>query len=219
MNILKKLKLPFVIDKTLSEKFSQVFAFAEIKLINPDGSIAHKHKQVIHSLNANFLMAFYAGFNEYTTAANYGFTAPFTTNHSVIDLTNVNVQPASTNILSSKGDTNNSNTGIVVGTGVPTVAPLTYNLTSKITSGVGAGQLSYVQQSSALGVTVLANDSSLVVTRTFINNSGAPITVKEFGIQACVASPYLYLVDPISPATTVNALQTLSIAVTFKITT
>jgi hypothetical protein len=77
--------------------------------------------------------------------------------------------------------------GIVVGSGDTPNSINTYALASKIAHGSGSGQLAY-------GATVFEDvsnpsggDLQFRVTRTFTNNSGASVTVKEIGIYGTVA--------------------------------
>jgi len=71
--------------------------------------------------------------------------------------------------------------GIVVGTGTTPNSTSTYALASIITHGVGAGQLSYGNQTFE-PLTISGNDVYFRVIRTFTNSSGASITVNEVGL-------------------------------------
>jgi len=76
---------------------------------------------------------------------------------------------------------NASDYGIVVGTGTNAVALTDTKLQTLITTGVGAGQLSYGATSFTMPVTS-GNDRYFEVIRSFSNSSGADITVNEIGI-------------------------------------
>jgi hypothetical protein len=83
--------------------------------------------------------------------------------------------------------------GIVLGTNDTPVSIGQYNLQSPISHGTGAGQLSY----GATNVESLVKDTTWYfrVIRTFTNNSGASITVKEMGLFVRLgmsSSPYYY---------------------------
>ena len=93
--------------------------------------------------------------------------------------------------------------GIVVGTGDTPVTADDYNLASKIAHGTGAGQLSY-------GAVTLydpfVSDYTVKqrIARSFTNNSGADITVKEIGlIVKTSVDNYLVMIirDVITPLT------------------
>jgi hypothetical protein len=73
-----------------------------------------------------------------------------------------------------------STAGIVVGTSDTPVTLSQYNLQAPISHGTGAGQLSY----GATTVEPLVKDTTWYfrVIRTFTNNSGASITVREIGL-------------------------------------
>jgi len=83
-------------------------------------------------------------------------------------------------MLATAGD-GDANYGIVLGTGVGAESNADYALGTKIASGTGSGQLDYGPQSF---VTPYVNGSYIdfVLSRSFYNASGSPITVTEFGL-------------------------------------
>lgn len=81
---------------------------------------------------------------------------------------------------SSNALSNDDTYGIVVGTGTDTPASDDFNLQTKILDGIGSGQLEYgacVTNSAQ----VIGANCDMVVTRTFMNGSGAAITIREVG--------------------------------------
>jgi hypothetical protein len=105
------------------------------------------------------------------------------------------------------GDTS---AGILVGTSDTPVSLAQYNLLGLITHGTGSGQLSY-------GATMVENltiDSTYYfrILRTFTNNSGASITVREIGLFLKPhGNSYMFARDvPTSPIT-VPAGSTLTL--------
>jgi len=84
--------------------------------------------------------------------------------------------------------------GIVVGSDPTPVAIDQYDLVARIAHGTGAGQLSY----GGTTVEVLSKTATtwrVIVVRTLTNQSGAAITVKEFGLFLRLTmgvSPYWY---------------------------
>jgi hypothetical protein len=73
--------------------------------------------------------------------------------------------------------------GIVVGSGNAAVTADDYKLATIITHGIGAGQLQ--AQAGVIQDVVLASPrASTRIDRTFINGSGAPVTVREIGIYS-----------------------------------
>lgn len=83
---------------------------------------------------------------------------------------------------STFGDAGDSAQGIVVGSSDTANTITTYALGSKISHGTGSGQLYY----SAMAYEEVSNpggsDLQFRMTRTFTNNSGATVTVKEVGL-------------------------------------
>ena len=83
--------------------------------------------------------------------------------------------------LGTLAELTNANYGIVVGTGVNAVTTSDYALQTPIANGAGAGQLSY-GLTGYVGTVTLPGSCTLQLTRTFINNSGGDITVKEIAL-------------------------------------
>lgn len=98
--------------------------------------------------------------------------------------------------------------GIQVGTGSTAPATGDTKLQTQIANGAGAGQLNYGAGGTGVA-TSAAGVSSLSLTRTFTNGSGAAITVNEVG-NVCqaqdnggVARNFLCIRDVLSPAVTI----------------
>ena len=97
--------------------------------------------------------------------------------------------------------------GILVGTGTDPVDITDYQLASKISHGTGSGQLSYGETSSYTDGSGLQQDRGM--QRSFDNNSGADITIKEIGMVLKIndgSSDYYIMVmrDVISDTTVPN---------------
>ncbi|RLI87201.1 MAG: hypothetical protein DRP01_02525 [Archaeoglobales archaeon] len=73
----------------------------------------------------------------------------------------------------------NDDGGLLVGTGTTEPTRDDYALESKIPHGTGAGQLYYYTTS------IIHGPDYVEVRRTFANQSGADITVREVGLVAC----------------------------------
>jgi hypothetical protein len=82
------------------------------------------------------------------------------------------------------GDTGDTSQGIVVGSSDTANTLNTYALGSKIGHGTGSGQLLYNPMTFEDIVNPSGNILQFRMTRVFTNNSGADITVKEFGLLA-----------------------------------
>ena len=113
--------------------------------------------------------------------------------------------------------------GIVVGSGTTANSTTTYALASLIPHGTASGQLSY---GSHTFDSLLVDGSTVYfkVIRTFTNNSGATITVKELGIyvKAYNSNAYEYVFciarDVLSTPIDVPATKTLTVRYKFSIT-
>ena len=86
--------------------------------------------------------------------------------------------------LSTLGDAGDVSQGIIVGGGDTPNSLMTYALASKIGHGTGSGQLIYSAESMEDVINPSGMDLQFRITRTFTNNSGVIVTVKEIGILA-----------------------------------
>lgn len=76
-----------------------------------------------------------------------------------------------------------TNWGIVVGTGDTPATNTDYKLETKLTEGVGAGNINHGD--STVGVAaVVGPNVDLTINRSFTNNTGSTITVKEVGMYS-----------------------------------
>ena len=92
------------------------------------------------------------------------------------------VQVSSASFLANAG-ANTDTYGILVGTGTTAPTIDDYRIETKITHGIGAGQLQY----SAVAFGAPTSDgavSHFTITRDFSNASGGPVTVREVGLVA-----------------------------------
>jgi hypothetical protein len=123
---------------------------------------------------------------------------------------------------------NDSSYGIVVGNGTSSVVINDYKLASQIAHGTGAGQLDYDTHTFTGPTVDTANNKAYFsITRSFVNRSGAAITVSECGIMArsywkdynAVRQDIKYLIirDLIDPPIQVANLATLTISYTFEV--
>lgn len=90
------------------------------------------------------------------------------------------VQVASTSFQANAGP-NIDTYGILAGTGTTAPAIDDYQMETKISHGIGAGQLQY----SAVAFGAPTSDgtvSHFTITRDFSNASGSPVTVREVGL-------------------------------------
>jgi len=88
----------------------------------------------------------------------------------------------------SNGGAGVTDMGIRVGTSEVAVAINQYSLQAPIAQGLGAGQMEHMAQTfSFIGVT--GNQCSFETQRVFVNNSGAPIAVRETATYMTVYYP------------------------------
>lgn len=83
--------------------------------------------------------------------------------------------------ISTLGDAGDVSQGILVGSGNTPNSLTTYALASKIGHGTASGQLLYGAESIEEVSNPSGMDLQFRVTRTFTNNTGSSVTVKELG--------------------------------------
>jgi len=91
------------------------------------------------------------------------------------------------------GAANNQALGIVIGTSNTPVSVSDYAMGSQITQGIGSGQMDHL--ATVINVSVVTDPNcDFLISRSFANNSGGLITVRESGI-------YIMLERSLSPFT------------------
>jgi len=81
--------------------------------------------------------------------------------------------------------------GIVVGTGSTAVTIDDYKLATQIMNGTGSGQMRHLASTPG-SPSVVGSDCSFLTSRTFLNNSGDSITIRESGIYCRCKGPTYY---------------------------
>jgi len=204
-----------------------------------DGKIIKVHKQKSHSFLMNFLaMIGSLMINQYNTYNNYYYFLAITGSWWSYDPNYTTVR----NTLNILDGANDSTYGIVVGTGTATPTPQDYRLGNQIGNGTGSGQLVYGAHSvsPAYGSTSLnngtttpttgvltpsGNTTSIQISRTFQNQSGASITVSETGIivEASLTNgdtEYVLIIhDLLSSPITIPNNGVMAITYTISVTT
>ena len=210
-----------------------------------DGKIIKVHKQRSHSFTYHFLAILAStlacSFNQFSGSVPYGYFFRITLGDYAQYAPNATV----VSVLDLNDSANDSQYGIVVGSGTATPTPMDYNLQSQIVNGTGSGQLVYgahtispapvsngsgnvytttTTPSSGL-LPVSGNTTSWQITRTFTNNSGASITVSEVGLISQIwvnssSSVFVLLAhDLLSSAITIPNNGVMAITYTISVTT
>lgn len=112
------------------------------------------------------------------------------------------------------------NQGMVLGSDVVVVTPSNFSVGTLINSGVGAGQIVYNTQVSIQGNTIVGQNTSFILQRTFSNNSGGNITVQAIAIYCNeTTGGFMYYLDSVAPADVIANGQVYTVQITFQITT
>jgi hypothetical protein len=148
--------------KLLSQKKAPARSWLKAFIVMLKGEFATRHLTSIGNANVSVV-------DETGTARNYPF-------HYANSVTAYYMN------LSTLGDAADVTQGIVVGTSDTPNTLTTYALGGKIATGTGSGQLIYGTESIEDVTNPSGNDLQFRITRTFTNNSGSTITVKEVGL-------------------------------------
>lgn len=136
------------------------------------------------------------------------------------------IRRSSLTLIGVKGGAADATLGTVVGTDNSPVTITDYVLGSQCTEGTGADQLNH-QLSVIVAPTVSGSDCYFKAQRNFINNSGAPVTVKEIGIYMMaeryaggggIYYDYMGIRDLLSSPYPVPIAGTLTVTYTIKVT-
>lgn len=107
--------------------------------------------------------------------------------------------------------------GIVVGTSDAAVSVTDYQLTALVADGTDAGQLQYGVQSFIVPATV-STSRTCTLSRTFANNSGGDIDIKEVGLIVKAATSYYFLIDRTLNAFTIVNATSATVSYIIKVT-
>lgn len=162
--------------------------FVGIKAWDARGRLTHDVTEESKSLVQAFLAAMLAAMSNSTLGGTHpdtGGSARTLTIHSGNNLL----------MYRAKGLVNDATEGIVIGTDA-TVVDITDNqLVAQIAEGTGSGQMTHQAQTYDSNITISDPDATFSTARTFNNNSGGSITVKETGIYAAMTRTVSTLSD------------------------
>jgi hypothetical protein len=148
--------------KLLSQKKAPARSWLKAFIVMLKGEFATRHGAAVGNGNVSAV-------DETGTARTYPSHASYTYSSYCLN-------------LSSLGDAGDVSQGIIVGTSDTPNTLTTYALGGKIAHGTGSGQLVYGTESIEDVTNPSGNDLQFRMTRTFTNNSGSTITVKEVGL-------------------------------------
>jgi len=204
-----------------------------------NGKIIKQHKQRSHSFLMNFMATIAtAMLNPYPNLSQYYYFR--VTNGTWYSWDDYNTIIRA--LFEVMDGANDSTYGIVVGTGTTPPTPNDFELTNQIVNGTGSGQLLYnaVTTSPAGGTSPISaqsttptsgvlspsgNTTSIQISRTFQNQSGASITVSEVGIISKAMAynnatvTFLIIHDLLSSAITIPNMSVMAITYTISVTT
>ena len=113
---------------------------------------------------------------------------------------------------------NDSDFGIVIGTGDTAVTNTDHKLETQLTEGAGAGNITHGEMIIGTAA-VVGTNVDMEIKRAFTNSTGSTITVKEAGLYA-FTSPYYHCTirDVLSPAVEVPDKCSLTVIYTVRTT-
>jgi len=150
----------------------------EIIVTDKNGKVIHREKRVSRSWLENYNHLMFGAFNS--------------SNVTVTDRDGLPVEVPGPGYYTfwCKGGAGVDYQGIVIGTDNTAVTISDYKLGAQIAHGVGAGQIQHLA-TVIPSPTVDATSSSYTLTRSFINQSGSSITVREIGLYGRAGAIYI----------------------------
>lgn len=223
MNLIQNLRY-----LALKKLKAQIILTQEIYLIDAKGRKHDRSFKVSDSLTGNFLQLIYVGLSEINTVDYLNSTFHgINSNSKIFDTTgasqliNIDTGLKGNIPFNCHPGSNTSLYGLVWGTGSTPPTPIDTSLETLITTGNGAGQLSYQQGISTQCPTVVGANTSFVQSRLAINTSGADVTVNETGIylrEPSNAFSFMIYRD-LTGGKTVPNTETLATNVTWQVAT
>jgi hypothetical protein len=182
-------------------------AVVEFEVRDKDGKLLQKGKFPAKSWVGNIIRLLYVFWKAWSSAGSGTYTV-YNTASGLLDTSNstrfFSVVSGASGSYGGAAPAGDTSAGILLGTSDTPVTLAQYNLLSLIAHGTGSGQLSY----GATVVEDLTIDTTYYfrIIRTFTNNSGASITVREIGLFLKICSPgFMFVRDvPTSPITIPN---------------
>jgi len=212
------LRLPYFLEKKINDALGTFHLTIQTEIRNPDGKLVKRHKQMCKSFTGNFLQALYmqACAGNTTDFVVSSFNGGNNTNIKATD--GFNASSASL-LMKLNAAANSSAFGIVCGTGSSAPTALDYKLETLISSGSGAGQLSYLAQGAYQAPSAVGNTTSFILQRLFQNNSAGEIDVAELGIYFSIGAgaPICIARDLVTDP--ILAGQSYTVQYTYQVTT
>lgn len=170
-------------------------------------------KAICKSFVGNWLQWEYAQYNRGAS----GWTSSQAPWSSAVNIFSLGGTPVNGSTIDRRLDAaaNTDTYGIILSTDTTTPSATDYQIAGKISNGTAGGQIQYGAMSGN-GVVVTGNQSKITIQRTFINNSGASITVNKFYV---VADSYLIIEEKLPVADTILNTQSYSVTIYVTITT
>lgn len=172
--------------------------------LDKDGKPISYHEHEGNSLVIGFMNCL---FSQMTKLAFSGVDVAGATRSSTNNVNNLNIFYSATD----------KTRGLLVGTGTTAVALTDYALETPIADGTGAGQLLRSDLTCDLSPTTSGSTRFFQMYRTFTNNSGSDITIRETALYAYYAASATYQVCLDRSATNHTIVNGTSATLTYKI--
>lgn len=176
------------------------------------------NKALCKSFNGNFLQMIYREMNHNSAAFTLS-QAPWNTGKDAIIRTDgVVVNDGHGAYFRCPAGATIDTYGILLSTNTDALSPTNGTVSNKILHGTSGGQLVY-NQTSGTGIVVVGNQSSITVSRTWLNSSGSSVDVNKFYLVATEVYEYMYLEEKLSSTDTILNTQPYAVNITITITT
>ncbi len=155
--------------------------YVRIRVHDKAGNLVHDHEEESRSLVKAFLAGLLAHMGD--------LTGGLSGTHDDVLASAETIQvgdAANQEIFRADGLITVDDNGIVIGTTNTAVDITDEKLVAKVVHGTSSGQMEYELQAYPADISISDPDAFFTTSRTFLNNSGGTITVRETGIYATI---------------------------------
>lgn len=208
------MKIPYQIENIFNKAFKPQL-ITTIKIYKNDELLKRFFGK---SIVGNFLQIPYVGWANNSANFQAG-TGVFNSNTSVTDQGGSLRNLYTSSPCDMDANSAEDGYGIVVGTGTTAPTPSDIAVETLIPHGNGAGELEYAVQLATQGVQASGSNATLVLQRTFVNNSGGNVTVQEINLVVANSIYRFLIYRDLTGGDLIADGETYTVELTFQINT
>lgn len=207
------MKIPFKLETT----FNRIFKPQIVTIVETYIDEKLQHRFYGKSLTANFMQQLWNRLSQSDVDFQIG---TFCDALGRVGKNTANAQVTGVPTFQTNADVGVLSSGIILGSGLTAPTPSDFVIQTLIANGVGAGQLSYQQQTGSQGVQIAGANTSFIMQRLFANLSGGVVNVNELAIYTLTGGNSFLIYRDVLPSTDIIPIGgTYRVSITFQITT